>query len=194
MVLVPLRQKVTDSTVPVPVPQHWVGFSDIWLPLLLEQCNGTGSGLLPSDPVPTSLWFELCSLNRQIDCASHRFLNRMNTIGLIWSLISKVYLGPPPPPPAYKRALLVSQDRRHLFVTPWWTQIVSSLGNILVEPTFFYLSCYLAPPTPLPSAGLFQSKSLYYFHSVLLVPVDLIFTDSLLSFILNLDLSTCFLF
>jgi hypothetical protein len=33
---------------------------------------------------------------------------------------------PPPPPPqlsSYARALLVSQDRRHLFVTPWFSRI-----------------------------------------------------------------------
>ncbi len=30
---VPLRQEVTIPTFPVPVPQHWVGFYDIWLPL-----------------------------------------------------------------------------------------------------------------------------------------------------------------
>jgi hypothetical protein len=60
------------------------------------------------------------------------FLNvvTLQKIGLIWSYISKVYLyscthwlGPatspfPPQLGSYTLALLVSQDKRHLFVTP----------------------------------------------------------------------------
>jgi hypothetical protein len=52
---------------------------------LLEQCNGTGSGPLPSDPVVASFLsflkgYDMCSLNRQIDCPSHRLLQRMNIV------------------------------------------------------------------------------------------------------------------
>jgi hypothetical protein len=68
------------------------------------------------------------------------------TIGQIWSQISKVYLGsmctavpigwdlvtppPPLPPPlgSYSRALLVSHDRRHFFVTPY--------SSLKVQPNY----------------------------------------------------------
>jgi hypothetical protein len=44
-------------------------------------------------------------------------------------------LNPPHPPDlcSYTRALLVSKDRRHLLVTPWFLYIVCLSGKILLE-------------------------------------------------------------
>jgi hypothetical protein len=44
----------------------------------------------------------------------------------------RLHSPPPPIPPhlgSYTRALLVSQDRRHLFVTPLWSPKVSGLSE-----------------------------------------------------------------
>ncbi len=77
-------------------------------------------------------------------------------IGKIWSQISTVYLGlkascaqlyslaetpqpPPPHPPHRLRALLVSQDRRHLFVTPWIVLWIFLIWNFL-DSLDLYLS------------------------------------------------------
>jgi hypothetical protein len=42
-----------------------------------------------------------------------------NLFGLLCTLAMTPQLPPPPQFGSYTRALLVSQDRRHLFVTPW---------------------------------------------------------------------------
>jgi hypothetical protein len=50
-----------------------------------------------------------------------------------------------------ERALLVSQGRRHLFVTPLMnTDSFLCEGNILVEPTVFPRQVIWLYPTPLP--------------------------------------------
>ncbi len=70
--------------------------------------------------------------------------SKVLSIGQIWSQISKVYLGScvqlyslaeTPQLPhlprhlgSYTKALLVSQDRRHLFVTPWFCRLDCSLA------------------------------------------------------------------
>ncbi len=70
---------------------------------------------------------------------------------------------PQPPPPlhlgSYLRALLVSQDRRHFFVTPAWSE--ENQPKILVSITWLVYGTNLCPISPNPE-GIQPLKS--HFH------------------------------
>ncbi len=63
----------------------------------------------------------------------------------LYSLAETQQLLPPPPPHlgSYMRSLLVSEDRRHFFVTPWreWRIPVSGLSSNPTETTSHWSPC-----------------------------------------------------
>ncbi len=66
-------------------------------------------------------------------CLRHRLnmeLDLSSLFGLYSSCTAEAPSAPPPHPPhlgSYTRTLLVSQDRRHLFVTPWSQEYVLTI-------------------------------------------------------------------
>ena len=79
----------------------------------------------------------------------------------LYSLAETPQLPPSPHLDSYTRALLVSQDRRHLFVTPWY-QYYRQRINQLVAFCNSYISLFQDPELTFLWPFLLSSELLYF--------------------------------
>jgi hypothetical protein len=94
-------------------------------------------------------------LNMKLDLQSLR----------VWAPCAQLYSLAETRNPSYTRALLVSQDRRHLFVTPW-RDIIFQLAQRVLSTS---VRCAVTPPAESPTTNTISNRWLYTVHRTRLV-------------------------